>query len=140
MYFRISMRLYKTRLSLSSCIFSTFTINKSAPWGNFTLIYKKNHQEISKTKQLGAKSSSEIFWVENFWNFFEIENFWFFSLKIVWKWKKMRSKKIEIFWSQFSIFCDLIFFIFIRFSMKNFRNFRNFSISENFQLDIFVWT
>ena len=82
------------RLSSSGCIFSTFSINKSAPWGNFTSIYKKNHQKILKTKKVRAKSSSEFFWDDFF------EKFRFFSLKIVWKMKKLRSKNFDFFRSQ----------------------------------------
>ena len=77
-FFLANSYVHNMRLSSSGCIFSTFSINKSAPWGNFTSIYKKNHQKILKTKKVRAKSSSENFRDEIFRNFSRSKNFDFF--------------------------------------------------------------
>ena len=81
-------------LERSSCIFSTFSINKSAPWGNFTSIYKKNHQKIGNEKSYSKKFIWN-FSGQNFSKKIEIEIFDFFHWKLYEKWKILRSKKIE---------------------------------------------
>ena len=112
----------------SSCIFSTFSINKSAPWGNFTSIYLKKHQKILKTKKVIAKSSSENFWDEIFWIISRSKKI-DFSLKIVWKWKNLISKIFDFF--------DLKFFHFHTIFNENFWNFLDRKFSKFFVLKFF---
>ena len=71
----------KSGLSSSRCIFSTFSINKSTPWANFTSIYKIKKNFLLKTKKVRAtwNRHSKIFEIEKI-HFFRSQFFHFHTI------------------------------------------------------------
>ena len=100
---------------------------------NFTWIHKKKSSKNIKNEKIWSRSKFEKKWADFFGNFEKFRNF---SLKFVWKWKKLRSKIFEIFRSQkFRKFSLKILWKWKKMRSKKIEIFRSQKISDdNFKL------